>query len=154
MNREADRADSASSGVMDRIVQLVIDLFRLRIVRYLVAAVAGLAVDLAVYAGLIYFAGLHYLWASVASFLVATLANYVVSVRLVFASGVRFPRVLELVMIYAVSATGLLWTQLILFLCVERFGVHVVVAKLIAIGCVFVGNFLLRRHFIFAPARG
>ena len=153
MNRDAGSAGMTTRGTTSRIVALVHAVFRLRIVRYLVAAVAGLVVDLAVYTGLIYLADVHYLWASVASFLVATLANYIVSVRLVFASGVRFPRVLELAMIYAVSATGLVWTQLILFVCVERFGVHVVVAKLFAIGCVFFWNYLLRRHFIFAPAR-
>jgi putative flippase GtrA len=105
------------------------------------------------FAGLIYGAGIHYLWASVGSFLLATLANYVVSVRLVFASGARFPRLLELVMIYAVSATGLVWTQMILFVCVERAGLHVVVAKLVAIGCVFFWNYLLRNHFVFASPR-
>ena len=76
--------------------------------RYLIAAFSGLAVDLALFTLLVYAAHIHYLWAAAGSFLVATLVNYMVSVRVVFHSGSRFPRLLEIVVVYAVSATGLL----------------------------------------------
>jgi len=126
-----------------------------RMARYLIAAVAGAAVDFSVFALLVYGAGVHYLWAGVGGFVVATLANYLVSVRIVFQSGSRFPRLMEIGVVYAVSATGLVWHQILLFLCVERFALHLMLAKMIAVGCVFFWNYSVRRHFVFAraPAR-
>lgn len=126
---------------------------RVRVLRYLVAAGAGAVVDLAVFATLVYAVGIHYLWAGVGGFFVATLANYLVSVRIVFHSGARFPRLLELLVIYAVSATGLIWHQILLFVCVERFALHVLLSKVIAVGLVFFWNYLLRRHYIFSATR-
>lgn len=128
-------------------------LLRARIVRYLAAAVVGAATDLAVFAALVYLADIHYLWAGLGSFLVSTLANYLVSVRLVFQSGARFPRLLEIAVVYAVSATGLAWHQLILFLCVEEASIHVMLAKVLAIGIVFFWNYFIRRNFVFATPR-
>ena len=122
-------------------------------VRYLLAAIAGALTDLAVFGALVYAAGIHYLWAGVGSFMVSTMANYLVSVRLVFRSGARFPRLMEIAVVYAVSATGLLWHQIILFHCVEHLALHVMLAKLIAIGCVFFWNYFLRRHYVFASSR-
>ena len=121
-----------------------------RLVRYLAAAVVGAVVDITVFAALVYLADIHYLWAGVGSFLVSTLANYLVSVRIVFRSGSRFPRLLEVGVIYAVSATGLVWHQLILYFCVERLSIHVMLAKVMAIGLVFFWNYLVRRNYIFA----
>ena len=121
-----------------------------RIVRYLAAAVVGATVDFTLFATLIYAADIHYLWAGVGSFLVSTLANYLVSVRLVFRSGAKFPRLLEIGVVYAVSATGLAWHQLILFVATEYGGLHVLVSKLVATGLVFFWNYLVRRNYVFA----
>jgi len=124
-----------------------------RIVRYFAAAVVGATVDFSLFALLIYGAGIHYLWAGVGSFMFSTLANYLVSVRLVFQSGTKFPRLMEVAVVYAVSATGLCWHQLILFLAIEYGGIHVMVAKVLATGLVFFWNYLVRRHYVFAPVR-
>ncbi|MFM7785446.1 MAG: GtrA family protein, partial [Gammaproteobacteria bacterium] len=67
-------------------------LLSLTVFRYLIAAVVGAVVDFSIFAFLIYRLGIGYLWAGVVGFACATLANYLVSVRLVFSSGVRFSR--------------------------------------------------------------
>lgn len=126
---------------------------RVKMLRYLVAAGAGAATDFVLFALLVYAADIHYLWAGVGSFMVSTLANYLVSVRLVFRSGTRFPRPLELTVVYAVSATGLCWHQLILFAAIEWLDMHVLVAKLVATGLVFFWNYFVRRNFVFAARR-
>ena len=128
-------------------------LSQMRVLRYLMAAFAGLVADLSLFALLVYAAHVHYLWAAAGSFLVSTLVNYMVSVRVVFRSGSRFPRLLEIAVVYAVSATGLLWHQLILYHSVENLQLHIMFSKLLATGMVFFWNYLVRRHFIFAPAR-
>lgn len=125
---------------------------QVRMLRYLVASLIGAAIDLSVFSALVYAAGVHYLWAGAGGFVVATFANYVVSVRIVFDSGSRFPRLMEIAMVYAVSATGLVWHQLLLFLCVERAGLHLLVSKLVAVGIVFFWNYLLRHYYVFSAA--
>ena len=125
-----------------------------RIIRYLMVAGTGAAVDISLFAVLIYVLHVHYLWAGVGGFLVATLINYLLSIRFVFSAGTRFPRTVELAVIYAVSATGLLWHQLILYLAVEELRLHVLLGKVLALGIVFFWNYLIRRNFIFAGATG
>ncbi len=126
----------------------------LKIVRYLIAAVAGAVVDFIVFALLIYRMDIGYLWAGVWGFVLATLANYLVSIRLVFQSGIRFSRLQELGIIYAVSGTGLVWHQLILYFCVEHRGMHVMLSKVVAVGTVFFWNYMIRRHMIFNSTAG
>jgi putative flippase GtrA len=125
-------------------------LLQATMIRYLMVASVGAVVDITLFATLVYGAEIHYLWAGVAGFLLATLVNYLLSIRFVFRSGGRFPRAVEAGIIYAVSATGLLWHQLILYAAVEHANAHVMIAKFVALGLVFGWNYLLRRHFIFA----
>ena len=87
-----------------------------------------------------------------AGFLLATRVNYVLSVRHVFAAGVRFSRRRELLAVYAVSAVGLLWHQAALYAGVELLAMNVYPAKIGAIALVLFWNFVLRKHFVFAPA--
>ena len=137
-----------------RVAATVRRLLSVGVFRYLLAAIAGAVVDFSLFALLIYQFGVGYLWAGVAGFFCATLANYLVSIRLVFSSGARFSRLHELLLVYAVSATGLVWHQMILYACVEYQGMHVMLAKVVAVGSVFFWNYLLRRHFVFAQPGG
>jgi len=124
----------------------------LQIVRYFFVGGAAAVVDVAVFAALINLLGVHYLFAGAAGFLLATWVNYVLSVRHVFAAGVRFSRRRELLAVYAVSAVGLLWHQAALYAGVELLAINVYAAKVGAIALVFFWNFFLRKHFVFAPA--
>jgi putative flippase GtrA len=139
--------------LVDRIGVLAARLARVMVLRYVAVAAVGAAVDLALFAILVFVAEVHYLWAGVAGFLVATGVNYVLSIRFVFRRGARFNRLHEIGIIYAVSATGLLWHQLILWYSVEFAGLHVMVSKCLALGVVFGWNYLMRKHFIFARVR-
>jgi putative flippase GtrA len=121
------------------------------VLRYLGAAIVGASVDFGVFGALIYGPGVHYLAAGVAGFVLATLANYLVTIRWVFPGLSRFPRSRELIAIYLVSAVGLLWHQAILWVCVEHLAVHVMLAKVLAVGAVFFWNYGARRRWIFAP---
>ena len=128
-------------------------IWQTKIARYLMVACVGATVDVLLFALLIYGFDVHYLWAGVGAFLVSTLTNYLLSVRFVFSAGARFGRAAELGVIYAVSTTGLVWHQLILYVCVEWFHVHVMLSKLVALGLVFFWNYLIRRYYVFAHVR-
>jgi putative flippase GtrA len=96
---------------------------------------------------------LPYLPVSVASFLLATLVNYVLSIRFVFVSGQRFRRRWETALVFAVSAVGLAVNSAILWLCVERVHAALLLSKLVATGTVFIWNYLARRVFIFGALK-
>lgn len=88
--------------------------------------------------------------ASIASFVLATIANYFLSYLLAFKRG-RFARGAEIARLFAVAGvglalnTGFVW----LFLRSELFGE--VVAKIAAVPLVLAWNFLGRRIFVFRP---
>jgi putative flippase GtrA len=97
--------------------------------------------------------GLPYLSVAAGSFIVATLVNYVLSVRFVFVSGRRFRRRWELALVYLVSGVGLALNQAILFAGIEIAGLGLLASKLTATGIVFFWNYLSRRFIVFGPAR-
>jgi putative flippase GtrA len=97
--------------------------------------------------------GLPYLRVSAATFVVATLVNYWLSIRFVFVSGQRFGRRWEVALVFAVSAVGLALNQAILALAVERLATGLLPAKLLATGTVFFWNYLARRLLVFGAVR-
>jgi putative flippase GtrA len=97
--------------------------------------------------------GLPYLRVSAATFVLATLVNYWLSIRMVFVSGARFRRRWEIALVFAVSAIGLGLNQAILALAVERLGTGLFAAKILATGCVFFWNYFARRVLVFGAVR-
>jgi putative flippase GtrA len=95
--------------------------------------------------------GFPYLRVAAATFILATLVNYLLSVRFVFASGQRFGKGWEITLVYVVSAIGLALNQVILSVAVETVGLGLLSSKLVATGTVFFWNYLARRLFIFRP---
>ena len=124
-----------------------------RILRYFAVGGAAACVDIGLFMLFAGGFGLPYLWVAAGSFLVATLVNYVLSVRFVFESGRRFRRRWELILVYLVSGIGLALNQAILAAGVEIAGLGLLAAKLVATGTVFFWNYLSRRFFIFGPPR-
>lgn len=91
-------------------------------------------------------------WAAVASFLAAVAVNYFLSIRFVFASGVRFSRNAEMALVLLVSAIGLVLNEVALWVLIERTGAGRLLAKLIATAVVFLWNYGSRQSFIFRAA--
>jgi putative flippase GtrA len=123
-----------------------------RIARYFGVGAAAACVDIGLFMLFAQYFGMPYLRVAAGSFILATLVNYFLSVRFVFVSGAKFRRRWEIVLVFAVSAVGLAINQGILALCVERAGMALLFAKVVATGVVFFWNYLARRHFVFAVA--
>jgi putative flippase GtrA len=117
--------------------------------RYFVVGGVAAAVDIGVFLAFAKYLGLPYLRVAAASFLLATLVNYILSVRFVFVSGQRFRRRWEVALVFAVSGAGLAWNALILWACVELAHLDLLPAKLVATGVVFFWNYFARRMFVF-----
>ncbi len=120
---------------------------RLQFACYLVVGGTAFLVELAAFL-LLLAAAVEPLAASVASFVVASAANYVLSNRMAFARG-EVSRGQELVRFAFVAVvglglnTGFVWALLAL-------GAPPVVAKVAAVAPVLVWNFLGRRLFVFS----
>ncbi len=123
------------------------------LLRYFVVGGIAACVDIGLFAVFARGLGMPYLPVSVASFLAATLVNYLLSIRYVFVSGQRFRRRWESALVFAVSAVGLAVNSAILWLCVERAHAALLASKLVATGSVFLWNYFARRVLIFGALR-
>lgn len=123
----------------------------IKLAKYFVTGLVAAVVDFAIFAALLKFAAWPWYLAATVSFLAATLVNYVLSVRHVFTSGVRFEKRDEIALTFLVSAVGLGVNQLVLYLLI-RHGVAVLLAKIGATGVVFLRNYTARHRFVFREA--
>lgn len=124
------------------------------IARYFAVGGVAAAVDIGLFLFFAQYLGMPYLRVAPFTFVAATLVNYLLSVRFVFVSGVRFRRGVEVLLVFAVSAVGLGVNQAILLACVEWLGFALLVAKVCATGTVFFWNYGARRLFVFGRVRG
>ncbi len=83
-------------------------------------------------------AHLHYLEAVAVSYVAATAVNYVLSARFVFVRG-RHPAHKEIILLYLVSAIGLLLNLLFMSFFVGYLSVHAMPAKIASTGMAFSG---------------
>jgi putative flippase GtrA len=120
-----------------------------RFARYFVVGGISACVDIGLFMLFARGLDLPYLRVAACTFVVATLVNYVLSVRYVFVSGQRFSRRWELGLVYAVSAVGLVLNGVILWLGVETLALPLLAAKLAATGSVFFWNYFARRYLVF-----
>lgn len=127
---------------------------RRAIARYFVVGGIAACVDIGLFMLLARGMGLPYQPVAAATFVLATLVNYVLSVRFVFVSGARFGRKSEIALVYVVSAVGLGINALMLWAGVEIAHASLLVSKLAATGTVFFWNYFARRHLVFGAPRG
>ncbi|MEA3504400.1 MAG: GtrA family protein [Bacteroidota bacterium] len=84
-----------------------------------------------------------------AGFIVATFVNYLLSIKFVFTSGARFMRFTEILMVYLVSSVGLVVHIVTLYTLIDFLQFDKMISKIMAIGCAFAFNFVLRKFFVF-----
>ena len=121
----------------------------MKVVRYFCVGASAAAVDILLFAFFAGHLGYPYLLVGFVTFVLATAVNYVLSVRFVFESGVRFERHHEVMLVFGVSAVGLAINQAILYLGIGVLGLNLVLAKVIATGVVFGWNYAVRSGFVF-----
>jgi putative flippase GtrA len=86
--------------------------------------------------------------ASVASFIVATVANYLLSILLAFERG-RFSRHVELIRFLSVVLVGLALNTGLVWCLVYPLTIHPTLAKIAAVPPVLIWNYLGRRMLVF-----
>lgn len=103
---------------------------------------------------LTHFAGMQYLVATVTAFILSTTVNWVLGRVFTFRNSLYANRRLqELLLVFTVSAIGLGFNLVLMFLFVDVLRMQTdflkTVAKIVATGIVFVWNFLARKMFIY-----
>jgi putative flippase GtrA len=122
----------------------------MKIARYFVVGGASAAVDFALFGILLITLGKpSWFIAGLVSFVVATVFNYLLSIRIVFTAGARFTVQHEIILVFLVSLVGLALNQFALWLFYQVAGWNVLLAKCIATGTAFFWNFTARNSFIF-----
>jgi putative flippase GtrA len=118
--------------------------------RYLAVSVAALAVDYAVFVGLVRLANVNYLVGNVCGFVIGVVVAYFGSVFWVF-SVRRFSSMpIEFAIFAAAGLGGLVVNSVVLAGAVEWLHIVPEQAKLVAVGASFVFNFLCRKYTLFA----
>jgi putative flippase GtrA len=126
----------------------------MKFIRYFFVGSAAAVLDFFVFALLTKCVHLAWFWSAVASFALATLINYLLSIRFVFQSGARFSRKHhEVALVFLASLIGLAINQAILWICIDRARIDPLLAKVVGTGVVFFWNYFARRNFVFKPSR-
>jgi len=135
--------------MIDLTVKTISELIQMKIVRYLFVAVAATLTDILVLWLMKEFAGINYLVAATAGYLIGTYVNYILGVMFVFESESRHSKRKEILFVYAVTLTSAGINAGVLFYLHELHGLHLVTAKFISLGICFFYNFTMRQMFIF-----
>ncbi|MEI3377316.1 MAG: GtrA family protein [Coriobacteriales bacterium] len=121
-----------------------------------VVGVIAFFIDYGLFLLMDYVFGVNYLVASAVSFTIATIFNFVASMRYVFAGKEGQTRTQQFVIFFVLSLVGLGLNQLILWACVDLLALLAWVGKLVATVLVMLFNFVTRKVFLEdrSPHRG
>jgi len=106
-------------------------------------------VDISIFTVFAKLLGFNYLIVALVSFTIATLVNYVLSIKYVFKSGARFTKGTEIFAVYIVSFFALVINEIILYVLIDLLFIEMIFSKIIATGIVFSWNYLIRKNYIF-----
>jgi len=121
----------------------------MRVVRYFFVGGIAAAIDIGIFGVAVKILKFDWFVVALCSFVIATAVNYMLSIRYVFESGIRFTRQAEVSLVFLVSGVGLVVNQSVLWLLIEAVNLDEVLSKLVATGTVFLWNYTSRSLFIF-----
>jgi putative flippase GtrA len=121
----------------------------MRVVRYFFVGGVSSLTDLVIFSTGVKLLEFRWLYVAMFSFLIATLVNYILSVRYVFESGIRFRKSTEILLVFFVSGVGLCVNLLALWFLIEVFNLDEVLSKIYAVVTTFFWNYAARNFLIF-----
>jgi len=121
----------------------------MRLFKYFFVGGAAAVVDIGLFSLFASYLGWPWIPVSIATFILATFVNYLLSIQFVFKSGIRHQKHVELIGVFVVSGLALFVNQLVLYAAIEILGMQLIISKIIATGTVFFWNYFGRSKFIF-----
>jgi len=121
----------------------------LQFFRYLVCGSIATLTDISILFVLTHFLHINYLVAAACGFLTGIIVNYSLNIVLVFKSSGEVKK--EFPLFALIGIGGLIWTEIILWILVDKLNFYVMIAKAVAIILVLNWNFFMRKKFVFSP---
>lgn len=106
-------------------------------------------IDLILFYFFVEILSLDYLFVNFFGFLFGTALNYLLCIKLVFKSGVRFNKPTEALLILILNIATLLASQGLIFLLIEVSDISPIFSKLLTISFLFLWNYSMRKYFVF-----
>jgi putative flippase GtrA len=121
----------------------------MRLLKYFFVGGFAAAIDISIFTIFAVYFQWPWLPVSVASFILATCVNYILSINFVFISGIRYEKHVEIAGVFIVSGLALIINQAVLYIAIEWLHIQLIFSKILATGIVFFWNYLGRKKFIF-----
>jgi putative flippase GtrA len=135
--------------LIEKILGRKINKSLLQYFRYLMCGAVATITDVGILFILTHFFHINYLIVAAASFLCGITVNYILNTILVFQSSGKIKK--EFPVFAMIGLGGLAWTELILWVLVDKLNIYVMIAKGLAIVIVLQWNFFMRKKFVFYP---
>lgn len=124
----------------------------MKIIKYfLVGSIAALT-DISLFYLFAKLLGYNYLMVAFFSFIIATFENYILSIKYVFTSGIKYSKKMEISLIFIISGIAIIINQVSLYVLVEFFANDIVFSKIMATSITFFWNFIARNSFVFSES--
>lgn len=117
--------------------------------RYVIAGGIATCTDVATLFLLKGILNVHYLIAAACGFTVGTAVVYLLSIKWVFPHRSLKNQTAEISIFIAIGAVGLLLTEFVMYACVDKVGLHYMIAKFVAMVTVFTWDFGMRKALLF-----
>lgn len=114
--------------------------------RYFWVGASSAIVDILVFSFCLYTINTSWWIAAVVGYGFGIIWNYCISILWVFKSSNMFR---ELVLVFCVGAGGIILTWILLYICINWFGIHELLSKMISQIIILGWNFSLRKWFVF-----
>jgi len=121
----------------------------MKIFKYLSIGIVASLVDILLFSLFAKFLGFNYLIVGFFSFIIATGVNYILSIHYVFESGIKHSKKKEIILVYIISAIGLLINLSMLYLFIDFLNFEMIFSKILSAGIVFFWNYFARSVYVF-----
>jgi putative flippase GtrA len=116
--------------------------------RYLMCGAVATITDISILFVLTHVLHVNYLIAAACAFLTGITVNYSLNTVLVFKSSGQIKK--EFPLFALIGIGGLIWTETILWILVDKLDIYVMFAKMVSIVLVLQWNFFMRKKFVFS----
>ena len=119
----------------------------MQILKFGIVGGTAFVIDYGIFTILSQFLNIHYLIASIISFSISVIYNYILSIKWVFDVSKKQTSK-EFIVFVILSVIGLGINSLIMYVSVDLMHIHEMIGKIIATAIVMVYNFITRKIFI------
>jgi len=135
-------------GTVEKILGRKVNKGLLQFFRYLICGGIATLTDIIILFVLTHFLHINYLVAAAGAFITGIIVNYNLNTILVFKSSGEIKK--EFPLFAMIGIGGLVWTEIILWILVDKLKIYVMIAKAVSIILVLNWNFFMRKKFVFS----